>query len=154
MLDRLRRNPRPFLLALAGVVVLGGFFVVVAPLFNAGGAPMAEVAGAIPSSAPVGRVLEVDVGLDNTGTSYLNPICLRAAVAGPLRADHVVFQNLDTVPFKNGVACGGALGSQETISVRIYLQPTGAGTADVTFIPLQGDAPLGGMLSGTIRLER
>jgi len=148
-----RRNPRPFILGLVAVAVLAGFFVVVAPLFNAGGAPMAELAGVIPSSASAARMVEIDVGLDNTGTTLLRQVCVKASLAGPIRADRVVFQGVDTVRFSGGKACGGALGAQETISVRVYLQPTAQGTADVTLTPVQGDAPLGGMLSGTIRLE-
>jgi hypothetical protein len=150
---RIRRNPRPFVLAGVAVAVLGGFFVVVAPLFNAGGAPTAELAGAIPAHAHANAPVEIDVGLDNTGTSLLRPVCVQASVSGPLTADHAVFQGLDTVPFRGGTACGGALGGQETISIKLYLRPSGTGTASVAFTPSQGDAPLGGTLSGSIQIE-
>ncbi len=141
------------MLAGVAVAVLGGFFVVVAPLFNAGGAPTAELAGAIPQHAPADATLEIDTGLDNTGTSLLNPVCVRASVSGPLILDRAVFQGLDSIPFHNGSACGGSLGGQETVSVKLYLRPTGTGTAEVSFTPAQGATTLGGPLAGTITIE-
>ena len=149
----MRRNPRPWILAAVAVAVLAGFFVVVAPLFNAGGAPMAELSGVIPADAAAGFPVEIDVGLDNTGTRLLTRVCIKASLAGPIRADHAVFQGIDTVPFKGDVVCGGELAAQQTISVKVFLLPSDAGTADVSLTPVLGDTQLGGMLSGRIRLS-
>jgi len=150
--QRLRSNPRPFLLAAAAVTLIIAFFVVVAPLFTTGGAPSAEIAGAFPDTATVGAPLELDVGLDNVGTAVISPVCVRVTITGPVDEDRAVFQGEDTVAFRRGLACGGSLDGMDTISVKVFLRPRATGSARVSIEPAQGSAPVGTALVGSVRL--
>ena len=152
MWERVRGNPRPLVLIGIAVVLIIGFFVIVAPLFNTSGAPTAELGGVLPVRATVGTPLQVDVGFDNTGTSVISPTCIHATLGGPVQAKSVVFQGTDREPFKNGTACGGALNGQDTISLVIELTPQAAGTASVSLAPAQGSTVVGAALSGTIAI--
>jgi hypothetical protein len=136
-------------------LVVGGFAGVVLPLFTAssGGPPMAEVAGLIPDSAPVNRSTDMEIALDNTGSSVIEPVCIKATFDRPVRVDHVVFQGLDRVPFRDGRACGGRLSSQETINIRLSIQPQSAGSVQVTIVPAQLGVVIGPGIHGTLRAE-
>lgn len=153
MIGRLRNDRRPLILILIAILVLGGFFLVVAPLFATTGTASAALGGTLPSSGTVGKPLEIDVAYDNTGQSVINPTCLLIDVTGPLQPSTVNFQGLDVVPVKNGEACGGALNGQETISMRVIMQPTGAGTAQVTLTPAKGNIGVGPGISGSIPIS-
>ena len=153
MIERLRSDKRPLVLIFIAILVLGGFFLVVAPLFATSGTASAELGGALPSSGTVGKPLEIDVGYDNTGQSVINPTCLLIDVTGPLQPSTVTFQGLDVVPVKNGEACGGALNGQETINMKVVMQPTGAGTAQVTLTPAKGLSGIGPGISGSIPIS-
>ena len=153
MIARLRDDKRPLILIGIAILVLGGFFLVVAPLFATTGTASAALGGALPSSGTVGTPLEIDVGYDNTGQSVINPTCVLIDVTGPLQPSTVNFQGLDVVPVKNGEACGGALNGQETISMRIIMQPTGPGTAVVTLTPAKGNNGVGPGISGSIPIN-
>lgn len=153
MIERLRNDKRPLVLILIGIMVLGGFFLVVAPLFATSGTATATLGGTLPNSGTVGKALEIDVGYDNTGQSVINPTCLLIDVSGPLQPSTVSFQGLDVVPVKNGEACGGALNGQETISMRVVMQPTAAGTARVTLTPAKGNNAIGPGISGSIPIS-
>ena len=150
MIDRLRNDKRPLVLVFIAFLVLGGFFLVVAPLFATGGTATAALGGTLPSSGTAGKTVEIDVGYDNTGQSVINPTCLLIDVAGPLQPSTVSFQGLDVEPVKSGKACGGALNGQETISMKILMQATGAGTAQVTLTPAMGNDGIGPGITGTI----
>ena len=153
MIERLRSDKRPLILIFIAILVLGGFFLVVAPLFATTGTASAALGGTLPSSGTVGTSLEIDVGYDNTGQSVINPTCLLIEVTGPLQPSSVSFQGLDVVPVKNGEACGGALNGQETISMRVIMQPTGPGTAQVTLTPAKGLSGIGPGVSGSIPIS-
>jgi len=153
VIARLRNDKRPLILIGIAILVLGGFFLVVAPLFATTGTASAALGGALPSSGTVGTPLEIDVGYDNTGQSVINPTCVLIDVTGPLQPSTVNFQGLDVVPVKNGEACGGALNGQETISMRIIMQPTGPGTAVVTLTPAKGNNGVGPGISGSIPIN-
>ena len=153
MIERLRNDKRPIILILIGIAVLGGFFLVVAPLFATGGTASAALGGTLPDSGAVGKPLEIDVAYDNTGQSVINPTCLLVDVSGPLQPSTVSFQGLDVVPVKNGEACGGALNGQETISLKIVMQPTGSGTAQVTLTPAKGSTGVGPGIAGSIPIS-
>ena len=150
MLRRLRSDPRPFVLLVVAVGIIGGFFAVVAPLFATGGTATADLGGEILQTATVGHPFEVDLGFDNTGNSIISPTCLQIDLQGPLRASSVTFQGLDVETIKNGEVCGGALNGQETISLRVVLTPVAPGNARVTLIPAQGTTPLGTGISGNV----
>ena len=150
MIERLRGDKRPLILIFIAFLVLGGFFLVVAPLFATGGTATAALGGVLPPGGTTGKPLEIDVGYDNTGQSVINPTCLLIDVTGPLQPSTVTFQGLDVVPVKHGEACGGALNGQETISMKIIMQPTAAGTAEVTLTPAQGKDGIGPGISGPI----
>lgn len=153
MLQRLRSDPRPLILILIAVAVLGGFFLVVAPLFGTSGKPSADLGGAIPPQATAGKTFEIDVGYDNTGQSVINPTCLLIDVSGPLTPSSVSFQGLDVATVKNGEACGGALNGQETISLRVVMQATSPGTAQVTLTPAQGNTGVGPGIAGSVKVS-
>lgn len=141
---------RPLVLIGLAIVIIVGFFFVVAPLFATSGKPSAALGGVIPAQARAGSSFEVDIGYDNTGQSVINPTCLLVDVTGPLTASSVSYQGLDVVTVKNGEACGGALNGQETISMRVVMQATGPGTAQVTLTPAQGSAGIGPGVAGTV----
>lgn len=153
MLQRLRGDPRPLILIVIALAVLGGFFLVVAPLFATSGKPTADLGGVIPTHATVGQPLEIDVGFDNTGQSIITPTCVLIDVTGPLHPSSVTFQGLDVRQVKNGEACGGSLNGQETISLRIVVTPTAAGTAQVTVTPAQGSSGIGPGVTGTVTVS-
>ena len=153
MIERLRGDKRPLFLIFIAILVLGGFFLVVAPLFATGGAPIAALGGTLPSSGVAGKPLEIDVAYDNTGQSVINPTCLLIDVTGPLQPSTVDFQGLDVVPVKNGEACGGALNGQETISLKVIMQATAAGTAVVTLTPAKGNNGIGPGVAGSIPIS-
>lgn len=153
MLQRLRQDKRPLILIGVGVIVLGGFFLVVSPLFATSGKPVAALGGVVPPHATAGHTFEVDVGFDNTGDSVINPTCVLIDVTGPLTPSSVSFQGLDLRPVQNGEACGGALNGQETISLRVVFSATAAGTAQVTITPAQGNAGIGPGVSGPVTVS-
>lgn len=132
------------------VAVIGGFFLVVSPLFATSGRASASLGGTVPSQATAGKPFEVDVGFDNTGQSVINPTCLLIDVSGPLTPSSVSFQGLDVATVKNGEACGGALNGQETISLRVVMQATAPGTAQVTLTPAQGNSGIGPGVTGSV----
>lgn len=152
MLQRLRRDPRPLILIAVAIAVLGGFFLVVSPLFATSGTPTADLGGVIPPQANAGKSFEVDVGYDNTGDSVINPTCLLIDVTGPLSPSSVSFQGLDVATVKNGEACGGALNGQETISLRVVFQATAPGNAQLTLTPAQGGAAVGPGVTGPVKV--
>ena len=137
---------------MVALAILGGFFVVVAPLFATSGSASADVAGEIPTQATAGRTVEVDVGYDNTGNSVIDPTCLRIGVQGPLQASTVTFQGLDVETVRNNEACGGSLNGQETISLKVVLTALGAGTAHLTLEPAQGTTVLGPGIAGNVTI--
>lgn len=161
LLDRVRgaiqRVPRPVRRLVVGLVVVGlvvgGFAGVVLPLFTSsrGGPPMAEVAGLIPDSAPLNRTTDMEIALDNTGSSVIDPVCIKATFDRPVRVDHVIFQGLDRVQFRDGRACGGRLSSQETINIRLSIQPAAAGPIRVTIVPAQAGVVIGPGIHGTVQ---
>src|SRR5205807_3747223 len=73
--ERLRANPRPLVLSVVAVALIGGFFAIVAPLFNTSGAAAAELGGVLPARATAGKPLKIDIGLDNTGKAVISPTC-------------------------------------------------------------------------------
>ncbi|MFN2581832.1 MAG: hypothetical protein ABR498_03715 [Candidatus Dormibacteria bacterium] len=139
-------------MAVVAIAIMGAFFVVVATLFATSGSATADLGGALPTAATVGRNLEVDVGYDNTGNGVINSTCILVAVQGPLQVSSVTFQGLDVERVVGGKACGGSLNGQETISVRIVLVPTRAGTATLSLTPANGSTALGAGLSGRIAI--
>jgi len=145
-----RRNPRPVALAVVAVVLIVGFFLVVAPLFSSSSTPTADIAGAMPVSAVAGRQFEVDVGVDNTSYTTISPMCVAAHVQGGLRPDYAIFQDVDRRSFNGDSACGGSLAGQASISVRLFFTATSAGPAGLTLTPADGATLVGAGLSGAI----
>ena len=150
MLAWVRRNPRPIAPVVVAVFLIVAFFLVVAPLFRSSGAPSAEIAGTLPTSAVAGRQFEVDMGLDNTGFTSINPICVTAQVQGALHPDYAIFQDVDRRVFGGDSVCGGTLSGQATISIRLFFTAPTVGRAGLTLIPAEGPIPVGSGLSGAI----
>ncbi|MBV9100752.1 MAG: hypothetical protein JOZ46_10275 [Candidatus Dormibacteraeota bacterium] len=150
MLAWVRRNPRPVALAVAAVVLIIAFFVVVAPLFSSSSVPTAEIAGALPASAVAGRQFEVDVGLDNTSYTSISPMCVTVQTHGNVRPDYAIFQDVDRRTFNGDSVCGGSLAGQASISVRLFFTATSAGSAGLTLTPAEGSHLVGAGLAGAI----
>ena len=150
MLAWVRRNPRPIVLAAAAVLLIVAFFVVVAPLFSSSNAPAAEIAGALPAGAVAGRQFEVDVGVDNTSYTTINPMCIAVQAQGALRGDYAIFEDVDRRSFSGDTVCGGSLSGQASISVRLFFTATSAGRAGLTLTPAEGSTLVGTGLAGTI----
>jgi hypothetical protein len=139
------------LIAIA-LAVLGGFFLIVSPLFATSEKPTADLGGVIPATATVGQPFEIDVGFDNTSQSIISPTCVLLDVSGPLQPRSVTFQGTDVRHITNGEACGGSLNGQETVSLRIAMTPTAAGTAQVTVTPAQGPSGIGPGVAGSVTI--
>ena len=152
MLRRLRGDPRPYIVLVIAVAIIGAFFVVVAPLFATSGSATADLGGVLPTSAKLGQNLEVDVGYDNTSSAVIESTCVLVATNGPLQVSSVTFQGLDVERVINGKACGGSLNGQETISVRIVCVPTAAGMASLSITPANGNTAVGAGLAGRITI--
>jgi hypothetical protein len=148
----LRANPRTVFLVVAGLVILGIFLAVIAPLFATSGAPMAILGGTLPTTAPADRQLEIDLAIDNVGDPVIGTICVGALVQGPLTPTRAIFQNVDKEPFVGGRACGGSLSSQESISVQLFFDAGSAGTAQLVLSPMDGTRTIGAALSGPLSI--
>jgi hypothetical protein len=128
------------------------FSAAIVPLFTAGGRVRAEIAGSVPGDATVGRQMFLDLAVDNTSGSIIHPVCIAASFDAPVTVQSVVFQGLDSVPFRDGRACGGELTGQETASVRMVLVPHAAGTLHVTLVAAQGAELIGPALHRTVQV--
>jgi len=113
------------------------------PLFLLSSTDRAEIAGVESASGVVGRPTTLAMGVDNTGDTVISPICVSALFDGPVQVQQVSFQGLDTVPFKDGRACGGALSGQETISVEMVVVPQAPGTVHVRLVATKGTKEIG-----------
>jgi len=131
---------------------LFAFASTILPLFLLKGGERAEIAGMQSSSGVVGQTTTIDLGIDNTGDTVISPICLSALFDLPVDVKSVNFQGLDTVPFKDGRACGGALSGQETISVVMTIVPRQAGTAHVRLVASKGDKEIGPSVERTLEV--
>jgi hypothetical protein len=139
-------------LVVAGLVILGIFLAVIAPLFATAGSPMAILGGTLPTTALADRQLEIDLPIDNVGDPVIGRICIGVLVQGPLTPKRAIFQNIDTEPFVGGRACGGSLSSQESISVQLFFDVGSAGTAQLVVSPMDGTRTIGAALSGSLSI--
>ncbi len=147
-----RANPRTVFLVVTGLVILGIFLAVITPLFATSGPPAAILGGTLPTTATANHELEVDLAIDNVGDPVIDQICVGALIQGALTPKNVIFQNIDNEPFVNGRACGGALSSQESISVQVFFTAGEAGTAQLVLSPMDGDKTIGAALSGSVSI--
>lgn len=150
--QRIASMPRSARLVVIALVVVAGFVSVVLPLFSTSGAPMAEIAGALPTTAGAGRQVTVDVAIDNVGDSIIDPLCVSLTGTGAslVSAD---FQGLDRVTATANRVCGGQLTGQETISVSVVLRFGSRGTSTVTLTPEQGSTVIGPILTGSVAVS-
>ena len=125
------------------LLFLFAFASAILPMFLLRGGERAEIAGMQSSSGVVGQTTAIDLGIDNTGDTVISPICLSALFDLPVDVKSVSFQGLDTVPFKDGRACGGALSGQETISVVMTVIPRQAGTVHVRMVATKNAKEIG-----------
>ncbi|MGH7722908.1 MAG: hypothetical protein ACRENL_08800 [Candidatus Dormibacteria bacterium] len=141
--------PRGARLAVIGVAIAAAFVAVVLPLFSSGGAPHAEISGALPGSVAAGQRVRVDIAVDNVGDSVIYPVCvaLRGDGASLVSAN---FQGLDQVSARGNRVCGGQLVGQETISVTLVLTVTRRGSTHLSLLPQQGATVIGPAFSGTV----
>jgi hypothetical protein len=128
-----------------GFLVLFGvaFIAAILPLFMLKGDLRAEIAGMQSSAAVVGRPATLDLGIDNVADRAIAPICLMARFDQPVEVRQVVFQGLDTIPFRDGRACGGELSGGETISATLTFVPHTTGTIHVRLVAAQGTREIG-----------
>ncbi len=161
MLASVRRwftsNPRVVFLIVVGVVLLGLFLGVITPLFATAGRPMADLSGVIPSLAAAGKLLEMDVSVDNIGDSAIGQVCVGAIVQGPLTPVQAIFQNVDKEPFIEShgtwTVCGGELTSQSSAPVQLFFHAGPAGTAQVVLSPMNGKQVIGQALTGSLSIH-
>ncbi len=125
------------------VLFVFAFLSAILPLFLLHGDVRAEIAGMESSTGVVGQQTVIDMGVDNVSDSVISQICVSVLFDQPVDVVSADFQGLDTVPFKDGRACGGALSGQETISVTMKLVPRAAGTVHVRLVAMRGDKEIG-----------
>jgi hypothetical protein len=152
-----KANPRTVFLVVVGVVILGLFLGVITPLFATSGRPTADLSGTLPSTATVGKRLEVDVSIDNTGDSVIGQVCVGALVQGSLTPVDAIFQNIDKEPFLNSAgawkACGGELTSQSSAPVQLFFDAGSAGPAQLVLSPMNGKQVIGQALTGSLSVH-
>lgn len=144
--------PRGARLAVVGLAVLAGFVGVVVPLFNNGGAPSAEISGALPDTAGAGLPVRVDIALDNVGDSIIYPVCVAISGNG-VSLVSANFQGLDQISATGNTVCGGQLTGQETISITLVLTLARQGPTDVSMVPKQGSTVIGPPFTGRIAVS-
>ena len=145
-----KSNPRPVVLVVAGLVILGLFLGVISPLFATAGPAKADITGVIPTTATAGRRLEIDVSIDNVGDNAIGHVCVGVLVQGPLTPVDVIFQNIDKERFIGGKACGGQLTSQSSTPVQLFFAATSAGPAQLVLSPMDGKRVIGAALTGSL----
>jgi hypothetical protein len=148
----LRVPPRVRLLVGFLLLFAFAFSAALVPLLTQNGILRAEVAGALPSSAVVGRPATADLGIDNVGDRIIKQLCVAASFDLPVDVTSVTFQGLDTVPFRDGRACGGQLSGQETVSVRLTFVPKQAGTLHALFVAAQGAKDIGPAITRSVEV--
>jgi hypothetical protein len=144
--------PRAARIALVAIAVAVGFFAVVLPLFSNGGAPHAEISGALPETATAGRLLHVDIAVDNVGDGSIYPVCVSLSGGGVTLVSGL-FQGLDQVAAAGNRVCGGQLTGQETISVSLVLRLDQRGVATVQLVPQQGSTTIGPAFRATVTVS-
>jgi hypothetical protein len=152
-----QNNPRIVFLVIVGAVLLGLFLGVVTPLFATAGPAMADISGALPSTATAGKRLEIDVSLDNIGDPVIGQLCVGALVQGPLTPVDAIFQNVDKEPFTGGAGswtvCGGELTSQSSAPVQLFFNAGSAGAVQLVLSPKNGKQVIGQALNGSLSLQ-
>jgi hypothetical protein len=154
IIKALTRIPLPVRLLLLAGGVAGGFFLIIAPLFNNSGPAVAEIDGTLPASLQSGASRVLDLDIDNTGFSVINPICVGIKTSPGVVVKSVTFQGLDTVAAGSGPVCGGELTGQESISISITLDLRSVTSAQLTLTPQQGKTPVGNSLQGVILVTK
>jgi hypothetical protein len=135
------------------LVIILIFATVVLPLLLNNGPLAAEVDGSLPQQATHNADLHVQLAIDNTGDRIIEPLCLDITATPGADVRSVTFLGVDTVPVTNGVACGGRLTTQETISVDVVIVPHQSGPLAVRFQVAEGGTPVSKPLSGTITVR-
>lgn len=152
-----QNNPRIVFLVIVGAVLLGLFLGVITPLFATAGPAMADISGALPTTATAGKRLEIDVSLDNVGDPVIGQLCVGALVQGPLTPVDAIFQNVDTEPFTGGAGswtvCGGELTSQSSAPVQLFFDAGSAGAAQLVLSPKNGRQVIGQALNGSLSVQ-
>jgi hypothetical protein len=148
----MRVPPRVRLLIGFVLLFVVAFSAALLPLLTQNGILRAEVAGALPSTAVVGQPATADLGIDNTGDKIVKPLCIAASFDLSVDVTSVTFQGLDTVPFRDGRACGGELTGQETASVRFVFVPKQAGTLHALFVAAQGGKDIGPAITRSVEV--
>jgi hypothetical protein len=151
-------NPRIVFLVIVGAVLLGLFLGVITPLFATSGPAMADISGAMPTTATAGKRLEIDVSLDNVGDPVIGQLCVGALVQGPLTPVNAIFQNIDTEPFvADGTGswkvCGGELTSQSSAPVQLFFNAGAAGAVQLVLSPMDGKQVTGQALAGSLSVQ-
>ena len=136
---------------LVGLTVLA-FIAIVGPLFTISGTTAAEIDGTLPSSLAAGHTDDVQLSIDNTGDTNIHPICVAFGSDPTLTLMSVTFQGIETINASDGVACGGALTSQETISIVLHIRPSQPGVHTISVEPRQGNAAVGKTYSASVNV--
>jgi hypothetical protein len=154
ILAAVQRIPGPMRLALGLLVLFTvAFALAILPLFITRGQLRAEIAGMQSSTAVRDRATTIDLGIDNVGDRLISPLCLMATFDAPVDVRNVVFQGLDTLPFRDGRACGGALSGGEEISAKLTFVPHATGTIKVRLVAAEGDREIGPVVTRDIEVS-
>lgn len=145
----------PRLRIVLGLLLLFGvaFVLAILPLFITRGQLRAEIAGMETASAVRDQPATIDLGIDNVGDRLISPLCLEASFNAPVEVRTVVFQGLDTLPFRDGRACGGALSGGEVISAKLTFVPHATGTIRLRLVAMQGSTAIGPVVTRDIEVS-
>lgn len=147
------RVPRVVWLGIVLALAVAAFAGIFLPLFQGGGPAVGEVDGTLPHDALVGQPTVIEVAIDNTGTSPIEPVCIGVSTEATVELRDVVFQGLDRVRFSGSRACGGTLSGQETMNVRITVVPRSAGNLHLSVSASSGERAIGPPLQGVISVH-
>lgn len=122
---------------------------------------MADLSGALPTTATTDKRLEIDVSVDNIGDPVIGQVCVGALVQGSLTPVDAIFQNIDKEPFVASSAgesagwkvCGGELTSQSSAPVQLFFDAGSPGTVQLVLSPMNGSRVIGQALTGTLSVR-
>ncbi len=153
---RYGRLPVSAKLALSGLFAVGLllaiFFGVLWPLLDNTGPTTAEIDGSLPTHATVNQPLIMDLEITSDGDQTINPTCVKATFSKPVDFVSVNFQGIETFGAVNGIACGGMLATQESVSIEVDVVPKATGSIDASLVPTQRNQVIGVPLTGTIQV--
>lgn len=125
-----RRRLLPYVVLLVGVAV--AVVLLLVPAVSSGTQGGVAMGGAMPQSAIKGVPLTLDLAVDNSYGSTLDPLCLSVGPRRNFNATAATVQGIDKLTFHNNRACGEELVAGEDVSVTVTVVPQFTGTLPLT----------------------